>query len=140
MSTTTLISERDLNKINEITRLHDEAFWHYHQYDGHAKSSDGSLRITVNFGTVWDRENGNTNPRIEVDIYSYVVATSSGRTHEFESLDEALAAVSEWHSRAMAYKPTDEDIADLDQFAAEMWDAIKDKVTIIDLTDSDKDS
>ena len=135
-----LISEEDLKKIADITRLHDEAFWHLHQYDGHAKSSDGFVSVKVNFGTVWDREDGAPNPRIEVDIYSYVVATDGGRSHEFESVDEAFAAVTQWHKKAMAYNPSEEDIAELDKFAADMWDAIKDKVTIIDLTDSNKES
>lgn len=135
-----MISNSDLEKLKEIAHLHDEAFWHYHQYDGHAKSSDGSLRVTVNFGTVWDRENGNTNPRIEVSLYSYVVATSSGRNHDFESIDDALTAVTAWHAKAMEYNPTVDEVAEMDTFAAEMWDAIKDKVNIIDLTNSDKDS
>jgi hypothetical protein len=40
----------------------------------------------------------------------------------------------------MEYSPTVDEVAEMDAFAAEMWDAIKDRVTIIDLTNSDKDS
>jgi hypothetical protein len=132
-----LVSQGDLDKINKITRLHDEAFWHLHEFDSHAKSSDGRVSISLNMGTVWDRENGNTYPRIEVSIYSYVVATEGGRTHEFESIDEALAAVTEWHSKALAYNPTPEEIAEVDAFAIEMWDAIKDRVIVIDASKKD---
>ena len=135
-----MISNSDLEKLKEIAHLHDKAFWHYHQFDGHSKSGDGALRVSVNFGTVWDRENGATNPRIEVSIYSYVVSTDGDRNHEFESIDDALAAVTAWHAEAMEYNPTADDITEMNAFAAEMWDAIKDKVTIIDLTDSDKES
>jgi hypothetical protein len=138
MSTTTLIKESDLKKISEITRLHDEAFWHLHQFDGHAKSSDGHLELRFNFGTVWDRENGATSPRIEVDLYSYVVATEGDRRHEFTSLDEALAIVKNWHKKALEYNPTAEEIAEMDKFAADMWNAIKDKVTVIEVNPNEE--
>lgn len=135
-----MISNSDLEKLREIAHLHDEAFWHYHQFDGHSKSGDGSLRVTVNFGTVWDRENGDTKPRIEVHLYSYVVATDGDRNHEFESIDAALAAVTEWHAEAMEYNPTADDIAEMDAFAAEMWETIKDKVIVIDASKKEEDN
>jgi hypothetical protein len=133
-----MISLEDMSKIKEITRLHDEAFWYLHQFDGHAKSSDGHVSINFHMGTVWDRESGDISPRTEVSIYSYVVSTDSGRNHKFESIDDALQAVTLWHSKAMSYKPTTEELEELDSFAAEMWDVIKDKVTIIDLTKDSK--
>lgn len=138
-SITSLISESDVAKLREITRLHDEAFWHYHKYDGHAKISDGAVHVDVRLGTVWDRETGPVEPEITVSIYSYVVATSGDRNHEFESVDEALAAMVEWHAEAMAYNPTEDELAEMDVFAAEMWDAIKDKVVVIDASKKDEE-
>lgn len=140
-STTGLISQEDLNKVAEITRLHDEAFWHYHKYDGHAKSSDGFLGLEIRFGTVWERADGPVSPTISVNMYSYVVASETpsypnfgDRNHYFETIDEALNVMREWHAKAMAYQPTEEELKEMDDFASEMWDVIKDKVTIIDVT------
>jgi hypothetical protein len=136
-----MISDETLNKISEITRLHDEAFWHLHQFDGHAKSSDGSVQIHIEFGNVWERQDGPVQPRVSVAMYSYVVASDTPlypsfgeRNHYFETVDQALQVMKEWHKAAMAYQPTPEDLAEADEFAREMWETIKDKVTIVDVT------
>lgn len=140
-----MITDQDLSNIKEITRLHDEAFWHLHQYDGHAKISDGAIQLYVGFGNVWDRnlEEGEEElkPTVTVGIYSYVVASETpsypnfgDRNHYFETTAEALQVMREWHAKAMGYQPTAEDLAEADAFAAEMWDIIKDRVTIIDAT------
>jgi hypothetical protein len=139
-----MITEQDLANIKEITRLHDEAFWHLHQYDGHAKSSDGAISIEIGFGNVWERNESPVTPRVGVAIYSYVVASDTPsypnfgqRNHYFETVEEALQVMKEWHAEAMSYQPTAEDLEEADAFAAEMWDIIKDKVTIIDATPED---
>jgi hypothetical protein len=137
-----MISDKTLNKISEITRLHDEAFWHLHQFDGHAKSSDGSVQIHIEFGNVWERQDGPVQPRVSVAMYSYVVASDTPlypsfgeRNHYFETVDQALQVMKEWHKAAMAYQPTPEDLAEADEFAREMWEAIKDKVTVVEVTE-----
>lgn len=139
-----MITQEDLNNISEITRLHDEAFWHLHHFDGHAKSSDGAVSIDIRFGTVWERQEVSVAPSVGIDIYSYVVASDTPsypnfgqRSHYFETIDEALAVMKEWHAKAMSYQPTAEDLAEMDEFAREMWDVIKDKVTIVDVSAED---
>jgi hypothetical protein len=136
-----VITQEDMMKVQEITELHDEAFWHLHKFDGHAKSSDGYVGFDISFGTVWDRQEGPVTPRVGVRIYSYVVASSTPsypnfgeRSHWFETLDEALVVMREWHAKAMSYNPTQEELQEIDDFALEMWDIIKDKVTIIDVS------
>ncbi len=140
-----MISKKDLDKIAEITHLHDEAFWHLHQFDGHAKSSDGSVQIHLEFGNVWERQEGPVEPRVSVAIYSYVVASSTPsypnfgeRNHYFETVDEALQVMKEWHAKAMSYQPTEGELKEIDDFAAEMWDIIKDRTTVIDIVDGEQ--
>jgi hypothetical protein len=139
-----MISKEDLDKIAEISRLHDEAFWHLHKFDSHAKSSDGSIRIEVNFGNVWNREETPVEPSVSVSIYSYVVASSTPsypnfgeRNHYFETVDEALKVMTEWHAQAMKYNPTEEDLLEMDNFAAEMWDLVKDRTTVMEIIDGE---
>jgi hypothetical protein len=141
-----MISKEDLDKIAEIARLHDEAFWHLHQYDGHAKISDGNIKIEIGFGNVWDRNDQkekSLTPIVGVTIYSYVVATNTpsyqhlgGRHHYFETVNEALQVVKEWHQKAMSYQPTAEELKELDDFADEMWEVIKDKTTIYEIVET----
>jgi glycosyltransferase A (GT-A) superfamily protein (DUF2064 family) len=50
-------------------------------------------------------------------------------------VDQALQVMKEWHKAAMAYQPTPEDLAEADEFAREMWEAIKDKVTVVEVTE-----
>lgn len=140
-----MITQEILDKIAEITRLHDEAFTHYQKFDGHAKSGDGFVKIEIGFGTVWDRRHEKIEPSVSVTIYSYVVASTTPsypnfgeRSHYFETVDEALTVMREWHAKAMAYNPTDEELAEIDDFAAEMWYIIKDKVTVVEV-DPEKD-
>lgn len=142
-----MIAQETLDKIAEITRLHDEAFEHLHKFDGHAKSSDGEVSIEIGFGTVWERRHGKIQPSIGVSIYSYVVASDTPsypnfgqRSHWFATVDEALQVMREWHAKAMAYNPSPEELAEIDAFAAEMWDVIKDKVEVIDVVHNDTEN
>ncbi len=139
-----MISKETLDKIAEITRLHDEAFWHLHQFDGHAKSSDGSVQLHIEFGNVWERQEGPVDPRVSVAIYSYVVASNTPsypnfgeRNHYFETVDEALQVMTEWHRKAMKYNPSEDELREMDNFAAEMWDLIKDRTTVMEIIDGE---
>lgn len=127
-------------KVQEIIELHDEAFWHLNKYDGHAKSSDGYVGFDISFGTVWDRQQGEVSPRVGVRIYSYVVASDTpsypnlgDRSHWFENLEEALIVMREWHFKAMSYNPTEQELKEIDDFAKEMWESIKDKVNVLEV-------
>ena len=85
-------------KLKEIMRLLDEAYDHYFEHESHCKSAEG--RVSVHFGTYFDRNEGAPWNQVEcVEIYSYVLGPS--RTHYFDSLDEALEEVREWHKREM---------------------------------------
>jgi len=135
-----MISQDDLDKAKEIARLHDEAFWHLHKFDGHAKSGDGNVSIELGLGTVWDRQDGPVEPTISVNIYSYVVASDTPsypnfgqRSHYFESVDQALDAMRDWHAEAMAYNPSEADIAEANEMASDVWEVVKDKTTIYEL-------
>jgi hypothetical protein len=46
----------------------------------------------------------------------------------------------EWHAKAMAYSTSPEDLAEIDAFAAEMWDVIKDRVEIVQIDSEDSPS
>lgn len=142
-----MISQEDLDKIAEIARLHDEAFWHLHQYDGHAKSSDGSISLEIGFGNVWnrkDQQEKKLTPIVGVSIYSYVVASNTpsyqhlgGRHHYFETVDEALTVMKEWHEKALSYSPTEEELREMDNFADEMWEIIKDRTTVLEIIEGE---
>lgn len=110
----TLLTQDDLDKLAEIQNLLDEGLAHYFTYDGHCKSSEG--HVSVSFDNSFRRMDG-TN-KLTVEVYSYVLGPH--RSHDFDSVDEALEAVREWHAREMAYDPdTPENLA-----AAEEWDNI----------------
>lgn len=86
-----------LEKVAEIQRLHDEALRHALVRDGCHKSSEGVVEIT--FGDAFARD---FQPSVEpesVGVYSYVLGPS--RMHYFDSVDEALSAVREWHRAEM---------------------------------------
>lgn len=96
-----MLTEKEEKDLKEILRLHDEAFRDYldrHNY-GH-KSSEGC--VTLHFGNFWDRE-GYDNPGASkltgVEVYSYALGPS--RSHWFNSTEEALKNVREWHQGQM---------------------------------------
>lgn len=120
-----------LNKIAEITRLHDEAFAHYQKFDQHAKISDGSVTVELHFGNVYERRevSGSIKPRVSVGLYSYVVAIPreedySAPSYYFDDVDEALEAMAIWHARAMDFNPSDEEQTELNQFASELIESL----------------
>jgi hypothetical protein len=128
----------DKEKLSEISRLLDEAYKHYFEYEGHCKSSEG--HITLEYGNYWDRkENSLEVPIKSVSIYSYVFC-EQGRSQDFDSLDEALETVREWHANEMAYDynaPEEvEARAEMDKFAMEWIEDMKasGKLQIIEVT------
>lgn len=91
----------DIEKLQEISKLLDEAYKHYFEYEGHCKTSEGA--ISVEYGTYFDRSDDPTNIAIKnVNIYSYVFCRQ-GRDQNFDTIDEALETVRGWHAEEMAY-------------------------------------
>lgn len=133
----------DTQKIQEISRLLDEAYKHYFEYEGHCKSSEGS--ISISYGNYWDRDGDPTKiPVQNVNIYSYVFCRQ-GREQDFDSLDEALETVRGWHAEEMAYDYNSEEAIEnreeMDRISAEFLQTMmeKGKLTIINVTDQDLD-
>lgn len=91
------MNESDIRKIEEIIRLHDEAFENYQKCPQASwKSSEGAIEIS--FGNYWDRLEGR---QCTVHVYSY--AFSNRRMLYFSSIDEALEEVTKWHHTAMSH-------------------------------------
>jgi len=94
------MTKDEYEKIQEISRLLQEAYDHYFQYEQHCKSSEG--QIEVSYGNLWEREDPNNLSIKSIYIYSYVFC-KDGRSKTWESIDEALEEVRKWHDEEMAY-------------------------------------
>jgi hypothetical protein len=99
----------DFNKLKKIRQLLKEAYDYYFDYSsvhgGHCKSGEG--HISLEFGNYWEDEKCECKIT-SVAIYSYVFGSS--RSHYFDSLDEALETVVQWHKEELScvYKPDDD--------------------------------
>lgn len=93
------VLEHQLAQLRELRELMDAAYAHYFDTtDGHCKGSEGY--VAVHFNTVHDRRAGEPFKIARVGVYSYVLGPH--RMHEFDSMEEALATVREWHAQEMA--------------------------------------
>ncbi len=91
------MNESNFNKLKKIRQLLKEAYDHYFKYsDGHCKSSEGS--INLEFGDYWSDKDCECKIT-GISIYSYVLGSS--RLHYFNTIDEALATVVQWHDEEM---------------------------------------
>lgn len=92
------MNQNDFNKLLEIRKLLKEAYDHYFEndLDGSHKSQEG--HISVEFGNYWEDEKCELKIT-SVNIYSYVFGNS--RSHYYDSLDEALEVVRQWHKVEM---------------------------------------
>lgn len=127
----TVLSSEDIKKLEEIQRLLDEGLEHYLTYESHCKSSEG--HVTVSFGNSWERRDGD-NP-IRVSVYSY--ALGPHRSHDFDSIDEALGEVRKWHAEEMAYVPDDNYAERNQKLAQDFIEAMGDRITIINVKESE---
>lgn len=91
---TTPITDQELADIREIIRLHDEALVHALAEDGHHKSQEGAVEIHI--PNYFERCE---NWQVAVGVYSYVLGPS--RWHYFDSTQDALDTVREWHREEM---------------------------------------
>jgi hypothetical protein len=95
-------------KLVKIRKLLKEAYDHYFKLsDGHCKSSEGS--ISLEFGDYWSDKNCECKIT-GVSIYSYVLGSS--RVHYFDTLDEALETVIQWHKEELEMTYEDYNIYD----------------------------
>lgn len=100
-----LLTEAELEMLAEIDNLLDEAHKHVLEFgEGLGKSGDGYF--DVSFGNHFDRD-GERRYTPRILIYAYTLGPS--RNHYFDSIEEALAAVREWHSTEMAINYDEED-------------------------------
>lgn len=92
------MNQNDFNKLLEIRKLLKEAYDHCfdNDSDGSHKSQEG--HISLEFGNYW--EDKKCEMKItSVNIYSYVFGPS--RNHYYDTLDEALEVVRQWHKDEM---------------------------------------
>ncbi len=95
------MNPQEYAKLQEISRLLNEAYDHYFEYEGHCKSAEA--QIEVGYGNLWDRQDDPSNLKVQyVHIYSYVFCRD-GRAKSWQSVDEALEEVRGWHAEEMAY-------------------------------------
>lgn len=126
----THLTREDIEKLEKIQDLLDEGLAHYLTYESHCKSSEG--HVSVSFGNSWERRDGKSPVR--VTVYSYVL--SPERSTDFESVDEALEAVMEWHAEEMAYTPPEDYEEKMQELAADFIEAMGDRITIIEVGDN----
>lgn len=127
MGNATVLTQEDIDKLSEIQRLLDEGLEHYLTYESHCKSSEG--HVTVHLSNSWQRRAGE-NP-ISVEVYSYVLGPN--RTHDFDSIDEALEEVRKWHANEMAYVPDEDYDEQMNEIAKTFIESMGDRLTIIEL-------
>ena len=93
------MNHKDFSKLLEIRKLLKEAYDHYFENsDGHCKSSEG--HISLEFGNYWEDKKCEMNIT-SVNIYSYVFGSS--RSHYYDTIDEALEVVKQWHKDEMNF-------------------------------------
>ena len=99
-----MFTEQEKQNLKEITRLLDEGLKHYLTYEGHCKSAEGHVEVSFSLGNSWERFEEPVKPHISnVSVYSY--ALGPHRSHDFETIEEALEAVREWHEAEMSFDP-----------------------------------
>ena len=91
------MTDTDFQKLLEIRKLLKEAYDHYFDNtDCHCKSQEG--HISLEFGNYWEDQKCEMKIT-SVNIYSYVFGSS--RSHYYDTLDEALEVVRQWHKEEM---------------------------------------
>ena len=97
-----VLGPRACRLLEELMRLHDEAFEHWMKIDPCHKSSEGA--VTLQLTNTFERQDGEPPLRIKgVEVFAYVVGPN--RHHYFDSLEEALRAVTKWHRETMKVDP-----------------------------------
>lgn len=90
----------------EIRRLLTEAYDDYFKRsDGYCKSSEGY--VEVRYPNYFDRDKFAPDEARGLGIYSYALGPS--RMHDFDSFDEALSQVRQWHKTQLESDMSDDD-------------------------------
>lgn len=91
---------KQFEQLREIRRLLKSAYDDYFKRgDGYCKSSEGY--VEVKYPNYFDaRDLPDDGAARGISIYSYVLGPS--RMHDFNSFEEALSAVTEWHDEQLA--------------------------------------
>lgn len=87
--------EDTIGAVEELIVLHDEALFKWLELDGHCKSHEGLVQITIPNAFTRRRardEGRRVLPR--VSVYAYVLGPS--RMHDFSTPGKALAEVRRW--------------------------------------------
>ena len=133
----------EFRKLQEISRLLNEAYDHYFEYEGHHKSSEANIEIS--YGNLWDRESNPYDLRIKsVHVYSYVFCRE-GRSKTWDSVDAALEEVRGWHAEEMAYDYNSPEALEnqrlMDEMAADFFEKMIDsgRLTIVEVSGDDED-
>ena len=87
----------------EIRRLLKEAYDDYfaRSDDGCHKSSE--MAVEVSYPNYWEADDAAPLKANGIGIYSYVLGPS--RMHYFDTFEEALGEVREWHRQQLAWSP-----------------------------------
>ena len=92
------MNHNDFQKLLEIRKLIKEAYDHHFENDFDAPHKSQKGHISLEFGNYW--EDKKCEMKItSVNIYSYVFGPS--RNHYYDTLDEALEVVRQWHKEEM---------------------------------------
>lgn len=92
-----LLTPDELADLAEIDRLLDEANSHAYSNGDCGKSSEG--HISVDLGTHFDRDPDEPRRVPRVSIYAYMLGPH--RSHDFDSIRQALDVVKVWHHNEM---------------------------------------
>lgn len=106
-----LITPEELEHLNEIDRLLDEANAHMYSIGAYGKSSEGHLEVS--FGTHQDRDPDEERYAPRVNIYAYMLGPHRG--HHFDNTQQALDVVRVWHHNALLETEESEDDWDWDE-------------------------
>lgn len=96
------LSEQELAKLQEATRLLDETYALALQEDSYQKSYDGTIQVNISYGTHFGRVYGEsldgkefTKPEVTFTIWSYIIGDE--KQNEFNNADDLLATVKRWN-------------------------------------------
>ena len=92
------MNSKDFQKLLEIRKLLKEAYDHVFENDHDCSHKSQEGHISIEFGNYWEDQKCEMKIT-SVNIYSYVFGNS--RSHYYDTLDEALQVVVQWHKDEM---------------------------------------
>jgi hypothetical protein len=92
------MNKEDFKKLLQIRKLLKEAYDHVFENDHDCSHKSQEGHISIEFGNYWEDQKCEMKIT-SVNIYSYVFGNS--RSHYYDTLDEALQVVVQWHKDEM---------------------------------------